>query len=114
MKPYEFRKEKQEAYTRFMLRYLSQHGFTTVKILHDFFGLKDIKSVRLKVKCLNVSELRRKLSTDFKSSSVAIHKQMPSGIISVDYVEVDDKGDVVYSYGNKNPFFHDGRINGFD
>jgi hypothetical protein len=72
-----------------------------------------ISSFGLKVKCQNVSELRQKLSHDFKSNSVAVHKKMPSGVVIADYVDVDDKGDVVYSYGNNKPYFNGSQINAF-
>jgi len=45
----EFKKERQEAYTRLLMRYLSVHGFATAKILQSFFGLADISSVRTKL-----------------------------------------------------------------
>jgi hypothetical protein len=44
-----FKKERQEAYTRLLMRYLAAHGFATAKILQSFFGLADISSVRTKL-----------------------------------------------------------------
>ena len=53
----EFKKERQEAYTRLLMRYLAVNGFSTAKILQSFFGLSDISSVREKIKAWKKKEL---------------------------------------------------------
>lgn len=49
-------------------------------------------------------ELKTLLVEHYKGRSVAIHTTKPSGITSVDYVDVLDDGKVVQSYGGQ-PYF---------
>ncbi|THB69628.1 MAG: hypothetical protein D6B28_10990 [Gammaproteobacteria bacterium] len=60
-KPISFPLDRAEGYTRLMLRFIGKNGYTSAQILQEFFGLKDIKSVRDKLK----SWQKRKLIDEF-------------------------------------------------
>lgn len=51
-----------------------------------------------------IEELKSLLSDCYKGLHVAVHHKKPSGIVHVDYVSVDENGQVTKTYGGGNYF----------